>query len=319
MKLKLKFVDFADDFTDKDNFFLNLLIKFYEVDISDNPDILFYSNFGYKHLKYRCKRIFYSGENIKPNYLFCDYSFSFEDTNDKNFFLPHFVEYDYFFDFKNREVKEYENVKKDKFCNFMASNYRAKERVDFVKELMKRKKVDCLGPVLHNMGISKNIGKKNQSGGYIDWRKDKLETIKEYKFTMAFENEQAYNYVTEKIYQPLIVGSIPIYWGAPNVDKFFNPKCFINVNNFNSFKDAIDEIIKIDEDEVYYKTFFEEDAILIDLSEEKIIERIEMILSCEKEPIGDRYYIKHRFLYYIFNLKLQFMIYMKNIVKKFVK
>jgi len=327
-KLKLNFVDFAGDFIDKYNFFLNLLKKYYDIEISDDPEILFYSNFGYEHLKYKCKKIFYSGENIAPNYFFCDYAFSFQDTDDRNFFLPHFTEYEYFFDFKNHikneEIDTYKNTRKEKFCNFMASNYRAKERINFVKALMKRKKVDCLGPVLYNMEARDTIGKQDQSGEYIDWRKEKLETIKEYKFTIAFENEQAYNYVTEKIYQPFVVGSIPMCWGAPNIDQLFNPKCFVNVNNFNSYEEAIDEIMKIDEDEVYYQTFFEEPAIfpdskLADVTEEKILERINTILRCNKESVGARYPLSHKLLYYILNTKLQVMTYIKNKVKKIIR
>lgn len=327
-KLKLNFTDFSGDFTFKNNFFLNLLENHYDIEISDDPEILFYSNFGYEHLKYKCKKIFYSGENIAPNYFFCDYAFSFEDTNEKNFFLPHFTEYEYFFDFKdqikNEEIEAYRNTKKEKFCNFMASNNKAKERINFVKELVKRKKVDCLGPVLYNMEARDTVGKQDQSGKYIDWRKEKLEIIKEYKFTMSFENEQAYNYVTEKIYQPLLVGSIPIYWGAPNVDTLFNPKCFVNVNNFNSYEEAIDEIMRIDDDETYYKTFFEESVILsdsklIEVSEEKILERINTIILCDKKPIGAMYPVRNRLLYYILNTKLQAMKYIKNRVKKIIR
>lgn len=327
-KLKLNFVDFSGDFTPRNNFFLNLLENHYDIEISDDPDTLFYSNFGYEHLKYKCTKIFYSGENIAPNYFFCDYAFSFEDTDEKNFFLPHFAEYEYFFDFKNNikheETDAYKNTRKEKFCNFMASNYKAKERIKFVKELMKKKKVDCLGPVLYNMEDRDTIGKQDQAGKYIDWRKEKLETIKEYKFTMAFENEQAYNYVTEKIYQPLLVGSIPIYWGAPNVNTLFNPKCFVNVNRFNSYKEAIAEIVRIDEDETYYQTFFEELAILpnsklIEVSKEKILERINTIIQSSKEPVGTKYQIRHSLLYYILNTKLQVMKFIKNRVKKIIR
>ncbi len=189
---------------------------------------------------------------------------------------------------------------------------------------MKRKKVDCLGPVLYNMEPRDTVGKQDQSGKYVDWRKEKLETIKEYKFTMAFENEQAYNYVTEKIYQPLLVGSIPIYWGAPNVHTLFNPKCFVNVNDFDSYEEAIDEIIRIDEDEVYYQTFFKEPAILpdsklADMSEEKILERINTIIQCSKEPMGTKYHARHRLLYYILNTKLQVSKSIKKRVKKIIR
>ena len=45
----------------------------------------------------------------------------------------------------------------------------------------------------------------------------KLSLLARYKFTLAFENSRAAGYVTEKLFQPLIAGSLPIYWGAPDV------------------------------------------------------------------------------------------------------
>jgi hypothetical protein len=36
------------------------------------------------------------------------------------------------------------------------------------------------------------------------------------KFSLSIENVQEPNYVTEKLYQALAMGAIPIYWGAPN-------------------------------------------------------------------------------------------------------
>jgi hypothetical protein len=36
------------------------------------------------------------------------------------------------------------------------------------------------------------------------------------KFSLSIENVQEHNYVTEKLYQALAMGAIPIYWGAPN-------------------------------------------------------------------------------------------------------
>lgn len=43
----------------------------------------------------------------------------------------------------------------------------------------------------------------------------KLKWMKMFKFHFAFENSNCEDYVTEKLWQPLIVGTIPIYWGAP--------------------------------------------------------------------------------------------------------
>jgi hypothetical protein len=38
------------------------------------------------------------------------------------------------------------------------------------------------------------------------------------KFSLSIENVQEHNYVTEKLYQALAMGAIPIYWGAPNAN-----------------------------------------------------------------------------------------------------
>lgn len=38
-----------------------------------------------------------------------------------------------------------------------------------------------------------------------------------YKFVLAVENAECEDYVTEKLWKPLSIGSVPIYMGAPNV------------------------------------------------------------------------------------------------------
>ena len=38
-----------------------------------------------------------------------------------------------------------------------------------------------------------------------------------YKFTLAMENYVCNDYVTEKLWRPLRLGSVPIVFGAPNV------------------------------------------------------------------------------------------------------
>ena len=54
-----------------------------------------------------------------------------------------------------------------------------------------------------------------------------------YKFTLAFENTVTPDYVTEKLYEPLIAGSVPVYRGAPNVADFAPaPRCFIDAADF---------------------------------------------------------------------------------------
>ncbi|KAK1278934.1 Glycoprotein 3-alpha-L-fucosyltransferase A [Acorus gramineus] len=53
-----------------------------------------------------------------------------------------------------------------------------------------------------------------------DGRVDKVETLKRYKFSLAFENSNEEDYVTEKFFQSLVAGSVPVVIGAPNIEEF---------------------------------------------------------------------------------------------------
>lgn len=56
----------------------------------------------------------------------------------------------------------------------------------------------------------------------------------QFSFNIAMENKVAPGYITEKIGNAFRSGSIPIYWGAPEINDFFNPASFINVANYAS-------------------------------------------------------------------------------------
>ncbi|PIN07290.1 Fucosyltransferase [Handroanthus impetiginosus] len=53
-----------------------------------------------------------------------------------------------------------------------------------------------------------------------DGRVDKVETLKRYKFSLAFENSNEEDYVTENFFQSLVAGTIPVVIGAPNIQDF---------------------------------------------------------------------------------------------------
>ncbi|CAF2081650.1 unnamed protein product [Brassica napus] len=53
-----------------------------------------------------------------------------------------------------------------------------------------------------------------------DGKVDKVEALKRYKFSLAFENTNEEDYVTEKFFQSLVAGSVPVVVGAPNIEDF---------------------------------------------------------------------------------------------------
>ena len=56
--------------------------------------------------------------------------------------------------------------------------------------------------------------------------------IRPYYFNLAMENSVALDYVTEKLYDPLLVGVVPVYKGAPNVENFVPPHTIIKFDDF---------------------------------------------------------------------------------------
>lgn len=243
-KIKIDFTDFWGGFDKTNNYFYNLLKEEFDVEITNRPDYLFFSVFGNQHQYYNCKKIFYTGENVAPPLGYCQWSFSFDYLDDnRNYRLPHYLLYDGYYDLVRPKVID-ESMAKRKFCNFVHNNPHCPIRNNFFLKLSKYKKVDSGGSVMNNMGymVTNTIPK-------VQW-------IKDYKFSFAFENE-AYRpkyqgYTTEKIMQAMVANTIPLYWGNPLVGNEFNIKSFICYDNFNSENDMIDYIIYLDKNDDKY-------------------------------------------------------------------
>ena len=239
-KIFIKFVDFWQGFSETDNYFYNLLIQEFDVEISNNPDYLFFSIFGNNHQYYKCKKIFYTGENIAPPLGYADYSFSFDYMDDKrNYRLPHYLLYDGYYELTNKKIDA--SLANRKFCSFVVSNGGCDTRNSFFQKLSKYKKVDSGGRFANNIGYAVDNKRQFQS---------------EYKFAITFENN-AYRpdyewYITEKAFEAMCVNSIPIYRGGNKISEDFNSKSFINYHDFKSEDDMIEYIIYLDKNDDKY-------------------------------------------------------------------
>lgn len=287
--VKIKFLNFWKGFDNQCYVFIELLKKYYNVKFintrdSTKPDIVFYADRITRKPRHfnpnafpESIKIFYTGENTEPDLNIFDYSFSFYDTTGRNFQLPNYARQKYYFDFL-----KYPNFPKQypsKFCNFLYRNSNAKERIKFCKRLANYKRVDCPGESLNNMQNFTREGRRSKT-----WFADKRKFIANYKFTIAFENTSARNYITEKMFDPLYAGSIPIYWGAPNVTDFFNPDSFVNVREFKNFDAVVERIKEIDNDNDLYKKMLlsypiHEISKLKNCTEETIVKRFNLIME----------------------------------------
>ena len=57
-------------------------------------------------------------------------------------------------------------------------------------------------------------------------------------FSIIVENIRAPYYFTEKLIDCLLTGCIPIYWGAPNIGKYFNLDGFVIFNSYEELARA---------------------------------------------------------------------------------
>ncbi len=232
-KIYIAFKDFWSGFNPDNNCLMKLLRDNFDVELSEDPEFLIYSNSGIEHTSYNCTKIFYTGENIRPDFRACDYSigFDYDDYRERNIRFPL---YNFYGDINElTKAKDIDTIlqEKQRFCNMVVSNPKCRERNDFFHRLSRYKPVDSGGSFANNIG------------GRVA---DKRRFIAGYKFTLAFENGSFPGYTTEKIFEPMLMGSIPIYWGNPRINTDFNADSFVNLHRFDSFDEAIEFIEHID-------------------------------------------------------------------------
>jgi hypothetical protein len=63
----------------------------------------------------------------------------------------------------------------------------------------------------------------------------KFEVLSQYKFCLCFENMAMRGYVTEKIFDCLYAGTIPLYLGATDISALIPPETYIDCRKFSSW------------------------------------------------------------------------------------
>ncbi|CAG2064684.1 unnamed protein product [Timema podura] len=124
-------------------------------------------------------------------------------------------------------------------------------RDEYVQELMKHIKVDSYGACLNNKKLPREISSMTNMD---DERFFKI--VAQYKFTLAFENAFCEDYITEKLWRPLTLGSVPIYMGSPSVrDWLPNRNSAILASDFESPEDLAKYLTKVGRDKGKYESF----------------------------------------------------------------
>ena len=119
-------------------------------------------------------------------------------------------------------------------------------RIEYAAELMRYLDVHSYGKVLKN----------REDIPDDQWRPSKLDVIANYKFDLAFENAITEDYVSEKFFDPLIAGVVPVYRGAPNVERFApGDHCVINAADFSSAAELARYLLHLHHNPAEYEAY----------------------------------------------------------------
>ncbi|KAM8938993.1 GDP-fucose protein O-fucosyltransferase 3 [Pelodytes ibericus] len=127
------------------------------------------------------------------------------------------------------------------------------DRDSYVRELMKFIVVDSYGECLHNRDLPEQVSNPSSMED-----KEFYLILSQYKFILAFENAVCDDYITEKLWRPLKLGVVPIYYGAPNIrDWLPSNKSAIIVDRFGHPKELAEYIKQLDSNDTLYMEFLE--------------------------------------------------------------
>ena len=224
-------------------------------------------------------------------------------------YLDRYFKYSIFFwtNFKGIDKERLEITKnpiRKKFCAAVISNCkeRSKFRLNFIGKLSEYKIVDMGGKCQNN--INRIV-------------KNKIEFLSNYKFSIAMENSDGDGYLSEKIVDSFLAGTIPIYYGDYILDEFINPKSYILIKGEKDIEKKIEYIKKIDKDDNLYKAIMKEKPIIDDNFTNKIDELeiksfLKHIFKQDKNIAyrrDDNYYeLRENYIFLYLNLKFSLIL-----------
>lgn len=132
-----------------------------------------------------------------------------------------------------------------KYCAFLCS-HNDKGRRKIYESLSTIDKVDCDGRLFHN-----NDELKTKFGD------KKLDYLQQYRFNLTPENSNYENYVTEKLFEAIYAGCIPIYHGSNNRPEpdILNQDAILFIKMDEDNNNTIKMVAELNSDEKRYMEF----------------------------------------------------------------
>lgn len=154
---------------------------------------------------------------------------------------------------------------------FQSSSIDRWGRIAYAAALMRRVKIDSYGKVLHNRDLP-----EPDAG-----RESMLAATARHKFALVLENSLAEDYVSDKFFDALIIGSVPVYRGAPNVAAFAPAEhCFIDAADFASPSELAEHLNWLDQHDDAYRAYLAWKASGLSPGFQTLLESLRAPLLC---------------------------------------
>ncbi|XP_036978406.1 4-galactosyl-N-acetylglucosaminide 3-alpha-L-fucosyltransferase 9-like [Acanthopagrus latus] len=133
---------------------------------------------------------------------------------------------------------------KDKLVCWIVSNWSPEyRRVQFYNEMKNHIEIHIYG---------------NAFGNRITYE-DYTSIVTSCKFYLAFENSLYHDYLSDKIYSPMKLGTVPVVLGPSrqNYEDHVPGDSFIHVDDFSTPKELADRLLYLDKNETEYTAYFD--------------------------------------------------------------
>lgn len=203
-------------------------------------DFLICDTMNEAHLHFKGVKIMLTGENHPVDLNHFDYCLTHEyREDDRCHRFPYWQQAFLFRYLENPSLFERPRITAEElvaqgraFCAFVCRNAACRRRNRLVRRLSLRRRVDCGGPFMNNIGYCV---------------KDKVAFLHGRYLGIAYENESSPGYQTEKIMDAYLARCIPVYWGNPRVGEEFNPASFVDAASFRSEDELISCLLQLAE------------------------------------------------------------------------
>ena len=159
-------------------------------------------------------------------------------------------ELDYLLTFSEEVARKYDNARVFSWCSIRLDHkdWGVHDKSKLVSMIASSKR-DAPGHKLRHQ-IAENLAEEYDidlwGRGYKAFpQHGKVKALKDYMFSIVVQNCQLDTFFTDFV-DPLATGTVPIFWGTPNVAKYFNPRGFIVFETFEELKTILDNLSEKD-------------------------------------------------------------------------